>query len=49
MQIKNTILVLTKIAPYFPIQFETGGGLEASVATLCEVEKRDDLKILASG
>lgn len=49
MHIKNSILVLTKIAPYFPIQHATGTKLLASVSDLVVAEKRDDLKILAQG
>lgn len=49
MHIKNSILVLTKIAPYFPIQHSAGVKLEKSVAALIAAEKREDLKIVASG
>jgi THO complex subunit 2 len=49
MHIKNSILVLTKIAPYFPIDYSVGIKLEKSVADLILVEKREDLKILAQG
>lgn len=49
MHIKNSILVLTKIAPFFPIQYTTGQKLEASVADLIVAEKRDDLKVFAYG
>ena len=49
MHIKNSILVLTKLAPVFPIQWEHGVKLEDAVGALLKVEKREDLKILAQG
>ncbi|GAA5887200.1 hypothetical protein JCM5296_004560 [Sporobolomyces johnsonii] len=49
MHIKNSILVLTKIAPYFPIEHSHGTRLERSVSELILAEKREDLKILAQG
>ncbi|GAA5926046.1 Tho2p [Sporobolomyces koalae] len=49
MHIKNSILVLTKIAPYFPIEYEHGQHIAHSVEELIAVEKREDLKILAQG
>ncbi|GAA5863246.1 hypothetical protein JCM3774_000827 [Rhodotorula dairenensis] len=49
MHIKNSILVLTKVAPYFPLDYAHGSKLDASVTTLLATEKREDLKILAQG
>ncbi|GJN90767.1 hypothetical protein Rhopal_003781-T1 [Rhodotorula paludigena] len=49
MHIKNSILVLTKIAPYFPLDHKQGSELERSVNELLAVEKREDLTILAQG
>jgi THO complex subunit 2 len=49
MHIKNSILVLTKLAPVFPIEYATGIRLEKSVVDLLAVEKREDLTILAQG
>lgn len=49
MHIKNSILVLTKIAPFFPLDHKQGETLERSVADLLAVEKREDLTILAQG
>lgn len=49
MHIKNSILVLTRLAPYFPIKHATGAKLESSVAALIKAESREDLKILALG
>lgn len=49
MHIKNSILVLTKVAPFFPLDYSHGTKLERSVASLLAVEKREDLKILAQG
>ena len=47
--IKNSVLVLTKVAKLYPLQYATCSKLEASVATLILAEKREDLKILATG
>lgn len=49
MHVKNSILVLTRLAPYFPIKHATGVKLESSVAALIKAESREDLKILALG
>ncbi|GAA5828714.1 hypothetical protein JCM11251_005848 [Rhodosporidiobolus azoricus] len=49
MHIKNSILVLTKIAPYFPLEYRAGEKLEQSVTKLLAAEKREDLTILAQG
>ncbi|GAA5893597.1 hypothetical protein JCM8208_000838 [Rhodotorula glutinis] len=49
MHIKNSILVLTKIAPFFPLDHKQGETLERSVVELLAVEKREDLTILAQG
>lgn len=49
MHIKNSILVLTKIAPHFPIDYQHGQHISHSVEELIAAEKRDDLKILAQG
>lgn len=49
MHIKNSILVLTKIAPFFPLKTDVGDKLEAAVAELVLAEKREDLKIFAQG
>ncbi|KAI5476268.1 Tho2 protein [Pseudohyphozyma bogoriensis] len=49
MCIKNSILVLTKIAPSFPTIFATGQKLLDSVNALIAKETREDLKILAQG
>ncbi|GEM11852.1 tho2 protein [Rhodotorula toruloides] len=49
MHIKNSILVLTKIAPYFPLDYTVGEKLERAVSELVVVEKREDLQILAQG
>ncbi|SCV72147.1 BQ2448_4841 [Microbotryum intermedium] len=49
MHIKNSILVLTKIAPHFPIEYKSGIRLEAAIEALLKTEQREDLKILAQG
>ncbi|GAA6028291.1 hypothetical protein JCM8097_006959 [Rhodosporidiobolus ruineniae] len=49
MHIKNSILVLTKIAPYFPLDHNQGEKLEQAVVELLAAEKREDLTILAQG
>lgn len=49
MHIKNSILVLTKVAPHFPLDYAHGSKLDASVTSLLAAEKREDLKILAQG
>ncbi|GAA5874250.1 hypothetical protein JCM16303_005789 [Sporobolomyces ruberrimus] len=49
MHIKNSILVLTKIAPHFPIDYQHGQHISHSVEELIAAEKREDLKILAQG
>ncbi|KDE09261.1 hypothetical protein MVLG_00581 [Microbotryum lychnidis-dioicae p1A1 Lamole] len=49
MHIKNSILVLTKIAPHFPIEYKSGVRLEAAIEALLKTEQREDLKILAQG
>lgn len=49
MHIKNSILVLTKIAPYFPLDYAHGQHISHSVEELIAMEKREDLKILAQG
>lgn len=49
MNIKNSILVLTKLAPYYPIRFREGAKLEHAISELLKVETREDLKILAQG
>lgn len=49
MHIKNSILVLTKLAPVFPVDYENGAQLETSIVALLAVEKREDLTILAQG
>ncbi|GAA5826823.1 hypothetical protein JCM5353_005408 [Sporobolomyces roseus] len=49
MHIKNSILVLTKIAPYFPLEYSHGGHISHSVEELIAAEEREDLKILAQG
>lgn len=49
MHIKNSILVLTKVAPYFPLDYTVGEKLERAVSELVLAEKREDLQILAQG
>ncbi|GAA5837682.1 hypothetical protein JCM3766R1_000555 [Sporobolomyces carnicolor] len=49
MHIKNSILVLTKIAPYFPLDYSHGQHITHSVEELISAETREDLKILAQG
>ncbi|GAA5964710.1 hypothetical protein JCM3765_004364 [Sporobolomyces pararoseus] len=49
MHIKNSILVLTKIAPYFPLDYSHGQHISHSVEELIAAETREDLKILAQG
>lgn len=49
MHIKNSILVLTKIAPVFPTEYDVGSDLDKAVTALIAKETREDLKILAQG
>jgi THO complex subunit 2 len=49
MHIKNSILVLTKIAPVFPTEYDVGSDMEQAVTALIAKESREDLKILAQG
>lgn len=49
MAIKNSILLLTKIAPVFPVNFTDGVKLDKAISDLLLVEKREDLTILAQG
>lgn len=49
MHVKNSILVLTKIAKYYPLQHADGVKLESAVNSLLAIEKREDIKILAQG
>jgi hypothetical protein len=39
MHIKNSILVLTKVAPYFPLDYAHGSKLDASLTALLATEK----------
>lgn len=49
MCIRNTILVLTKIAKFFPMFATQGKQMEEVVASLLATEKREDLRVLALG
>lgn len=49
MCIRNSILILTKIAKFFPRSAKEGPALEATIANLIASEKREDLKVLALG
>lgn len=49
MHIKNSVLVMTRIAPFFPLHYSAGQQLLEAVDHLISEEKRDDLKILAQG
>jgi THO complex subunit 2 len=49
MCIRNAILILTKIAKYFPANQKEGGALEGTISELIDTEKREDLKVLAMG
>ena len=49
MCIRNAILILTKIAKYFPLFQTHGAQLQNLVANLVFTEKREDLKVLGLG
>ncbi|KAL8281053.1 hypothetical protein RQP46_006411 [Phenoliferia psychrophenolica] len=49
MHIKNSILVMTKVADKFPLHYPAGQLLYAAVETLIRTETREDLRILAQG
>lgn len=49
MCIRNSILILTKIAKFFPYFKQNGWALEAVVTSLVQNEKREDLRVLAMG
>ncbi|XP_044176473.1 THO complex subunit 2-like isoform X1 [Acropora millepora] len=50
-QIRNTIMVLTKILPYYPKVLNLGQALERRIDKICEEEKekRQDIYVLALG
>ena len=47
MQIRNSIIILTRINNYFPVRKSKGKALEKIVSAIVENESREDLKILA--
>lgn len=49
MCIRNAILILTKVAKFFPLFQVHGNQLESVVSALIAEEKREDLKVLALG
>ncbi|TKY88304.1 hypothetical protein EX895_002656 [Sporisorium graminicola] len=49
MRIRNTIIVMTRISPFYPLIESTGTEISALVESLAANEHRGDLKILAQG
>lgn len=49
MRIRNTIIVMTRISPFYPIIESNGTEISAIVESLAANEQRGDLKILAQG
>jgi len=49
MCIRNCILILTKIAKFFPLFAVQGHQMEEVIAEMLAVEKREDLRVLALG
>lgn len=49
MCIRNSILILTKIAKFFPLFTANGNKMEEVVATFLSSEKREDLRVLGIG
>ncbi|PWN50468.1 hypothetical protein IE53DRAFT_93433 [Violaceomyces palustris] len=49
MRIRNAIVIMTRIAPYFPLVDPHGKDLMAVVDQLAQREQRGDLKVLAQG
>lgn len=49
MCIRNSILVLTKIAKFFPLFALQGTKMEEVIASLLASEKREDLRVLGVG
>ena len=47
MQVRNSIIILTKIESFFPRLRKIGASLEKSIATIVETEEREDLKVMA--
>ncbi|CCF47990.1 hypothetical protein NDA11_007965 [Ustilago hordei] len=49
MRIRNTIIVMTRISPFYPLIDTHGAEISAVVGSLAANEQRGDLKILAQG
>lgn len=49
MRVRNVIVVMTRIAPFFPVIDAHGKDLVACIEALIAEEKRGDLKVLAQG
>ncbi|SPO29031.1 related to RLR1 - Subunit of the THO complex [Ustilago trichophora] len=49
MRIRNTIIVMTRISPFYPLIDAHGTEISAIVESLAASEQRGDLKILAQG
>uniref|UniRef100_V5EZF8 THO complex subunit 2 n=1 Tax=Kalmanozyma brasiliensis (strain GHG001) TaxID=1365824 RepID=V5EZF8_KALBG len=49
MRIRNTIIVMTRISPFYPLIESNGIEISAIVESLAANEQRGDLKILAQG
>lgn len=49
MCVRNSILILTKVAKFFPLFSANGQALEEVISKLIATEKREDLKVLALG
>lgn len=49
MCIRNSILILTKIAKFFPLFAANGSKMEEVVTALLSSEKREDLRVLGIG
>jgi Transcription factor/nuclear export subunit protein 2 len=48
MEIRNALIVLTKISSVFPVLRKSGINLEKRVAKI-KADEREDLKVLATG
>ena len=48
MRVRNTIIILDKVAEFFPAVSQIGIGIEKKIKQLLEDEKREDLKVLLS-
>lgn len=49
MRVRNAIVVLNRIAPFFPLYRDHGRTLQAAVEDLVQHESRGDLRVLAQG